>query len=115
MDEMMELPKSELDIAIRKVLASAAKGKGQSPQFLTAYQVFERLPRTYKDAVLAKYGKAGGAESGVYFSACSYIAQLLSLMEDVSRFYLDTQGIQFWVEGKYRDAGYQVCAVYSLR
>ena len=115
MDETMELPKSELDLAIRKVLSAAAKGKGQSPQFLTAYQVFERLPQKYKDQVIAKYNKVGGADSGVFFSACSYIAQLLSLMEDVSRFYLDTQGIQFWVEGKYREAGYQVCAVYSLR
>lgn len=47
---------SEIIDDVRTVLKSAAKGKGSKPNFLTAYQILDRLPDPLRTQLIAERG-----------------------------------------------------------
>jgi hypothetical protein len=104
---------TEVIQGIRHVLDLAAKGKGAHPQYITAYQILDRLPKVLRASVIAQHGDSGeGAKS--WSSAAKYIANLIKGMGGVERSYLDTRGVEFRIGDEKRRAGYKVCGLYRL-
>lgn len=99
---------------VRKILSSTATGKGKRPQYVTAYQIFRRLPFTIRVQLVDERGKPGKG-SGNEFAAASVVAKACQQMPDVQIRYLDTEGIIFETgTNRTAKAGYQVCAIYRL-
>jgi hypothetical protein len=98
---------------VRTILAGTAIGKGQKPQYVTAYQIFRRLPFAIRHRLVAERGKPGEG-SGNEFAASGVVAKACQLINAHVR-YLDTEGITFETgTNRTAKAGYQVCAIYRL-
>jgi hypothetical protein len=104
---------TEIIQTIRRVLAQAAKGKGQYPQYMTAYQILDRFPMAMRTTLIEQYGKSG-AEVGNWSSAAKHIANLLKGMGGIEVSYFDTRGVNFRIGGEERRAGYKVCGLYRI-
>jgi len=104
---------AEVVQAIRKVLETAATGRGRYPQYITAYQIFDRLPVAMRAALIGQYGRSGEG-AGSWSSAAKHIANLIKAMSGIETSYLDTRGLEFRVGEERRRAGYKVCGLYRL-
>jgi hypothetical protein len=112
---MANLTPSEIKKEVRNVLLHAARGKGTRPNFLTAYQIFDRLPPDIKARLIAERGAIGGQHSGAQYTAASVVSQAAELLgPDVVIEYLDTQNLAVQVNGNTITPGNGVCAVYRL-
>jgi len=111
----MLMPK-DIRSDVRRILASAATGKpvGWKPQYVTAYQIFRRLPSAIRHRLVAERGKPGKG-SGNEFAAASVVAMACRGMPDVRIRRLDTEGITFETgTNRIAKAGYKVCGIYRL-
>lgn len=105
----------ELAAAISRVLASAAKGKGAHPQYLTAYQILRRLPTALQQVLINEYGEPGKG-AGRHFSAVSRVAQVARTVADEPS-YLDAQELSFeYADGEAPvGGGSRVVGLYRTR
>jgi hypothetical protein len=107
------MPRDLVD-EVRDILSRAAAGKGRHPQYVTAYQIFRRLPFKMRQRLIDERGKPG-KDSGNYFAAASVVAKTCQLMDDVIIRHLDTEHIYFQTgTNRTAKAGYQVCGIYRL-
>lgn len=98
---------------VRSVLLAASTGKGDKPQFLTAYQILERLPSPTKDVLIAQRGLPGKG-SGSSYSAASLVADAAESIHGVEIAFLDCAGISFTVGRNEITSGYATCGLYRL-
>ena len=111
---MSKLMPIDIQSYVRKILSRTATGKGRRPQYVTAYQIFRRLPPAIRKQLVAERGKPG-KDSGNEFAAASVVAMACKVMPDVHIRRLDTEGIIFETGiNRVAKAGYQVCAIYRL-
>ena len=99
---------------VRDVLLHAHRGKGDEPQFLTAYQILDRLPEATKHRLIEER-KLGGKGAGVAFAAPSVVANALRQMPDVETAYIDCRGLLVKLGEETIEPSFDVCAVYRIR
>ena len=110
----MLMPSDIVD-AVEAILREAAKGKGDRPNFLTSYQILDRLPQPTRDRLIQERG-IGGEGAGAPFTAPSLISQAAAMLGDrVVIDYIDNRGLLFEVAGQQCRGGVWVCAIYRLR
>ncbi|MDC3956241.1 hypothetical protein KEG38_20435 [Polyangium jinanense] len=106
---------NELLDEIRAVLANAAKGKGPVPQFLTSFQILNRLPATTREWLITEYGRPGEGAKAHFAAASAIAASLKKLGGEVDVMYIDARGVSFDVGGEQVRSGYPLCGLYRLR
>lgn len=112
---MDKLQPSDIVEDVRKVLEAANKGKGRHPQFLTAYQILNRLPQETRERLITERSLPGKG-AGVHHAAASVVMHAIrQLGSEVDVEYFDNVGISFEVGGASIVAGYPVCGLYRLR
>jgi hypothetical protein len=104
---------SDIVEEVRAVLLNARRGDWERPNFLTTYQILERLPAAMRDQLIAER-TMGGRGSGVNYSAVTVVAQAAALIAGVVTEYLDTVGLSAQVAGQPVSPGFEVCAVFRL-
>lgn len=113
---MARLESSVLVPHVTRVLLNAAHGKGNPNEvaFLTAYQIFKRVPGAVQDALRNEYG-ASGREAGHPFGPASRLAQVADQIPGIEKVYLDTGDLAFDVaQSADVEAGYRLCALFRL-
>ena len=110
----MKLKVADIQTQVITILSQAAKGRGKKPQYVTAYQIFRRLPVAIRNQLIQERGKPGKG-GGNEFAAASLVAKACQTVPNIIIRYLDTDGLIFET-GKTRTAraGYKVCAIYRL-
>jgi hypothetical protein len=98
---------------VRHVLACASKGKGQTPCFLSVFQILDRLPRPLRDQII-KETTRGGKSTKKSLAATSVVARAAEYIPNVGRGYMDTGGLSVIVAGKELTLGYTICRLYAL-
>ena len=87
-----------------------------SENYLTAYQILERLPPRLRDQLLNERG-ASGQEGRNRFTAVTVVTQAASMLCDAGTcecVYIDSGGIQFEVAGELLRAGNTASACYRI-
>jgi hypothetical protein len=107
-----ELRPTDIVDDVRAVLAAARRGKGDRPNYLTAFQILDRLPDQLR-ARLIRERTAGGADAGVVFAASGVVSRA-ARMAGAEVEYLDSIGLSVQVAGQSITPSYEVCAVYRL-
>src|SRR4051794_30527942 len=78
---------------VRAVLLAAHRGKGgDRPNFLTAYQILDRLPTATRDRLVAER-TLGGRGSGVSYAAPSVVSDAATSLPGIVVEYMDTAGL----------------------
>jgi hypothetical protein len=108
-------PQSEIVNEVRRVLHSAAKGKGLSPNFLTAYQILSRLPMDLQTRLIEGHGRGGKGWGKGKGAANVVMRALRSLKAELEIAFLDTKGLELTVGDHVVEAGNRVCALYRIR
>jgi hypothetical protein len=96
---------------VRAVLAAARYGKGNRPNYLTAFQILNRLPPATRDRLIRERGE-GGAGTGEY--AAPSVVSRAARMAGAEVEYLDSVGLSMQVAGHAVAPTYEVCGVYRL-
>lgn len=109
---MEELQPSDIVEDVLAVLAAARRGKSDRPNFLTAFQILDRLPDPLR-ARLVGERTAGGEDAGIVFAAPSVVSRA-ARMAGAEVEYLDSVGLSVQVAGRPVTPSYEVCAVYRL-
>lgn len=103
---------------VRMVLKAAATGKGTDRVFLSAYQILDRLPPAIRQRLLTERAGAGRG-TGKYYGAASVVsdaAEMLLRQGELDAIpYVETEGLQFRVDGSFESAGNRVCGLYRLK
>jgi hypothetical protein len=99
-----------LKTAVEEVLERAARGKSKRPQFVTAYQILQRIPEDLRAALIAQYAEPGRG-AGKPFSAASRVGQLAAEL-GAEHEYLDARGMSFAGDEEQIIAGYPVVSIY---
>ena len=104
-----------LDIVdeVREVLLRARKGKGDRPNFLTAYQILDRLPPATRDRLIAER-TGGGTGEGTMFGAPSVVSKAARLVPGIVIEYMDSLGLSVQIGGQPVTPSYEVCGLYRL-
>ena len=103
---------SDIVEEVRSVLVNAHRGEWERPNFLTAYQVLERLPPSTRETLIAER-TIGGRGTGVSYSAVTVVAQAAALAGAIPE-WLDCVGISVDVAGRKLTPGFEVCALFRL-
>lgn len=112
-DVDMPIAEHELEAAVLAVLANAAKGRGEHPHYLTAYQILERVPDGIRNTLIDELGKPG-RHAGKHRTAVGPIKDAARRIAEVD--YLDARGLSFeYGEGEELSSGYPVIGLYRLR
>lgn len=115
---MAQVASSAIINDIIAVLRHASCGKGGDVGYLTAYQIFNRLPAGTKAILEAAYGPSSGGGAGHHFSPATRVAQVASEIDDIDQKYLDTGGLNFVISANPNDpnvpAGFNLCALFRL-
>lgn len=110
---MPNMKPSEICQDVETVLRKASKGKGTEPQFLTAYQILDRLPQAIRDR-LVNERTLGGRGAGVRYSAASVVSDAAEDVKGVQIAYVDTKGLLLEVAGQQVNPGNRLCGMYRL-
>jgi hypothetical protein len=108
----MLMPK---DIAndVRAVLLNARTGTGTQHHYLTAFQILARLPDDLRAQIIAERGFPGQG-TGKHYNSASLVSDSAESIGGIEKTYMDTGGLEFYVDGKPIVAGYGVCGLYRL-
>jgi Fe-S oxidoreductase len=100
---------------VRSVLREANRGKGPTPNFLTSYQILDRLPEAIRDRLIRER-TLGGRGAGVSYSAASVVSDAAEMLrtEGIEIVYLDSAGISMSVAGQAVQPGAAVCGAFRL-
>jgi hypothetical protein len=107
------MPRDIVD-QVRSVLQNANRGKGDIPNYLTAFQILERLPPQLRDQLIAERG-IGGRGCGTSYAAPSVVSDAAEMLgEHVKIEYMDSTGVSVQVAGQAVTPSNEVCALYRL-
>jgi hypothetical protein len=108
---------SDVTNEVLAVLQAADPGKGAAPQYLTAYQILQRLEPPLRDQLIAERGLPGKG-AGIKYSAAQVVSDAAEMLErrgQVQIEYMDNENVLFEVGGNTVSGGYAVCGLYRLR
>ena len=106
------MPKDIVD-DVRRVLLDARRGKGARPNFLTALQILDRLPKEIRSRLISE--RSGGGEgAGKPFAAPSLVSHAARLIPGVEVEYMDSVGLSVKVAGEPIAPSYEVCGLYRI-
>lgn len=111
---MPNLMPSDITDAVETVLRNAAHGDQGRPNFLTAYQILDRLPTEIGNRLIAER-TLGGEGAGVSYGAPSVVADSAQMLPGIEIEFIDNRGLQIEVAGHWLRSGFEICAVYRLR
>ena len=91
----------------------------RTSNYLTAYQILERLPSPLRDRLIAERGKPGQG-NGQRYTAVTVVTQAagqICTAEDAEKslIYIDGGNIYFEVGQDLIPAGHEACACYRIR
>jgi len=109
---MEVLKPSDIVEEVRVVLERAHRGKGDRPNYLTAFQILERLPAVTRERLIGER-TGGGAGAGTAFASPSVVSQA-ARMAGAEVDYMDCAGLSIDVAGQAVRPGFEVCALYRL-
>jgi hypothetical protein len=89
--------------------------RAEGRDFLTAYQILNRLPVATRDALFAQHGERSGKGAGRPVTPARAVADALGTMDDVQRERLNTADLAFTIAGVEVEAGAATCGLYRLR
>lgn len=112
--KVANLMPSDIKAQVREVLESARKGKGDRPNYLTAFQILQRLPETLKSRLIEERG-IGGKGSGQSYAAPSVVSDAAELIPDVEIDYIDSGGLAITVADTAVLPSYEVCGLYRIK
>lgn len=99
---------------VRTVLQDARRGKGgERPNFLTAYQILDRLPARLRDQLIEERG-LGGQGTGVVYAAPSVVSDAAELVPGRVIEYMDSVGITVEIAGQRRTPSGPVTGLYRV-
>src|SRR5882724_729093 len=100
---------------VRRVLCTANSGKGTGPNFITAYQILDRLPAELRDRLIHER-TIGGRGAGVAYAAPSLVSDAAETLkaEGLEIAYMDTAGLSLTIAGQTIQPGYEDCGLYRL-
>ncbi|SRR5579884_1404761 len=110
---MPDLMPSDIADEVRAVLLAANRGKGARPNFLTAFQILDRLPEATRARLIGERTE-GGAGAGITFAAPSVVSRAARLIPGVVVEYMDSVGISVQVAGRSVVPSNEVCGLYRL-
>lgn len=110
---MPDLKPSDITDDVRRVLLTAHRGKGNHTQFLTAYQILDRLPDGIRSRLIGER-TGGGTGAGTTFAAPSVVSRAARMVPGVQVEYMDSVGISIQVAGQPVVPSYEVCGLYRL-
>lgn len=108
-----KLMPSDIAADVAEVLKNAARGDGNHPYFLTAYQILDRLPKDIRDRLINER-TAGGHGAGTHYSAPSAVSDAAEMLPGIIVDYIDNRGLKAEIAGKTIEAGFEVCGIYRL-
>lgn len=113
---MSKLMPSDITDEVLDVLRNTANGKGESPCFLTSYQILARLQVAVRQRLHNERGNAGQG-GGQYYGPATVVAKACEMLESrgLARIeYWDTRGATFAIDGQ-DDAppSFEVCAMFQ--
>lgn len=96
----MEFPMDDEKLLeeVRAVLENASTGKGTEPHWISSYQIFNKLPKDTREALIESPGM-GGRGSGNKTSLFHKIAKVADRISDDTTTYLAHDGILFRIKG----------------
>jgi hypothetical protein len=104
---------SDIVEEVRQVLLAAHRGKSNTPQLLTAYQILDRLPATVRDRLIRER-TSGGREVGTTFAAPTLVSQAARMIRGIQVEYMDSIGMSVQVAGQPIVPSYEICGLYRL-
>jgi hypothetical protein len=106
----------ELRKAIIKVLLKAKRGSnGGEISYMTAYQIFQKLPKKLREELEKIYGKKQGAGAGQHFTSANRVAKVTATIPRIQVAWLDTRFLHFMQkEGRDVRAGYGLVELFRL-
>ena len=113
---MANLMPSGITDEVLDILKNAGWGKGDGPQYITAYQILERLPDAVKQRLVAERGQPG-AGSGHHYAAASVVSDAAEMLKNqglVEIEYMDCTGLELSISGTPIVPGYPVCGLYRV-
>lgn len=109
---MENLRPSDIVDDVRAVLAAARRGKGDRPNYLTVFQILDRIPDPLRTRLISER-TAGGANAGVVFAASGVVSRA-ARMAGAEVEFIDSIGMSVQVAGQTVTPSYEICAVYRL-
>jgi hypothetical protein len=110
---MPNLMPSDITDSVANVLRGAARGDGSHPNYLTAYQILDRLPEDIRDRLIGE-PTLGGHGAGVSYAAPSVVSDAAEMLPGIIIDYIDNRGIEIHVAGQALTPGFEVCGIYRL-
>src|SRR3954454_14766131 len=110
---MPDLMPSDIVDEVRRVLLEARRGKGNRPNFLTAFQILDRLPTEIRDRLIAER-TGGGGGAGTTFAAPSVVSRAARSIAGVDIEYMDSLGLSVQVAAVPTATSDEVCGLYRL-
>lgn len=111
---MSHLMPTDIVNEVAAVLRQAAHGDGTEPNYLTAYQILDRLPTDIRDRLIRER-TIGGQGAGVAYAAPSVVSDAAEKVPGIQIEYLATRGLVIEVAGQQLRPGFEVCGLYRLR
>jgi hypothetical protein len=103
---------SEIVDEIRGILSLASRGKGSRSNFLTSFQILNRLSEPTRQRLIRERSM-GGAGGGTY-SAPNVISTAAQSIPDVVVEYIDTGGLSIDVADQTVRPSNTVCGIYRI-
>jgi hypothetical protein len=104
---------SDITADVANVLSSASRADGDHPNFLTAYQILNRLPEHIRTRLIQER-TLGGRGAGVSYGAPSVVSDAAEMLPNIKVDYIDNRGMQVEVAGQTITPGFEVCGIYRL-
>lgn len=111
-----DVDSDQLRDAIIKVLLKAKRGRnGGKVSYMTAYQIFQKLPKKLREKLEHIYGKKLGAGAGQHFTSANRVAKTTATIPKIQAVWLDTRLLHFMQkEGRDVRAGDRLVELFRL-
>ena len=110
---MPNMMPSDIASEVREVLLGARRGKGNGPNYLTAFQILGRLPLGTRTRLIEER-TIGGDGSGNAFAAPSVVSKAARSISGIQIEYIDCVGLSVQVADQQISPSFEVCAIYRL-
>lgn len=111
---MSKLKPDDIISHVEKVLLKANTGKWNRTNFMTVYQILDRLPKSTRQQLIQEHGEPGKG-SGKSHSAAGIVSKAARKLSNIVEEWMDSGGITIKVAGRDRQPGYGVTEIYRLR
>lgn len=111
---MPNLMPTDIKNEVETVLRNTAQGNQNQANFLTAYQILDRLPPLIRDRLIRER-TIGGGNIGVNYAAPSVVSDAAEMIAGITIDYLDNRNMKIFVAGQELIPSAEVCGIYRLR